>query len=128
MQVRAMLGRKIARERIGVELAGCIEGPNPALAFSLVLELDIFYEVFRVPDDYETSLVGNHGQTCVETVHRALDLLDALDFPVRCNDQAAPGSTLHHASRCTLLQLRAMTAQCVHCSALYAWPLASNCH
>lgn len=90
-QVREALGRKIARERVGVELAGALQGPNPALALRLVEELHIFPEVFRVPEGAAAaaSLDGGHAATCVASAHAALDLLAARAFSVRAASRHA---------------------------------------
>ena len=48
MQVRAALERKIVRERIGSEIAGCFDGPQPLQAAAYLLQLKAFSVVFQV--------------------------------------------------------------------------------
>ena len=47
-QVRDMLGHKVSRERIGAELDGMLNGPDPVTAIDLLKSLGLFEAVFEV--------------------------------------------------------------------------------
>lgn len=48
VQVLEALQRKIARERIGAEIAGCFDGPQPLQAAAYLLQIQAFPIVFQV--------------------------------------------------------------------------------
>lgn len=48
VQVMEALERKIVRERIGSEIAGCFNGPQPLQAAAYLLQLNAFSIVFQV--------------------------------------------------------------------------------
>eukprot|EP00890_Picochlorum_soloecismus_P001086 jgi/Picsp_1/1979/NSC_05445-R1_polynucleotide adenylyltransferase-like protein len=47
-QVRDMLGHKVSRERIGTELDGMLNGPDPMMALDLLRAMGLFEAVFEV--------------------------------------------------------------------------------
>jgi tRNA nucleotidyltransferase/poly(A) polymerase len=48
VQVRAALEKKIARERVGIEISKCFDGPQPLQAAAYLLQIHAFAVVFQV--------------------------------------------------------------------------------
>jgi tRNA nucleotidyltransferase/poly(A) polymerase len=68
LQVRVALEKKITRERIGVEISKCLDGPQPLQAVAYLMQMQIFSAVFQVLRSLVTAL--NH--TLVLPIHHAL--------------------------------------------------------
>jgi tRNA nucleotidyltransferase/poly(A) polymerase len=75
MQVLSALKRKIARERVGTEVAGCLQGPHPVLAARHFEALRTFPAVFQPPDATAERLGGGFGAPCVRALELAHPLL-----------------------------------------------------
>jgi len=108
-QVRMALAQKISRERVGTELEGMFNGPNPLASVKLLLQLSLFPVVFAPPANAQSLLDANFSEHCVECMAAAeairvsqgvtLDneerryfLLAALLLPLRqCTTIAAKG-------------------------------------
>lgn len=100
-KVRSALEKKITRERVGVEVAGMLQGPHPVLSAEHILDLLLFPVVFSIPDPVHHQVGPNYGNSCMEVLrhgHRlmlARNILDsddskrvacitALLLPLRC--------------------------------------------
>ena len=74
-EVRDALTQKVARERVGTEVAGCLQGPHPVLAARLFQELDCFAAVFALPEAPRAALGDGVGGACVAALALAQPLL-----------------------------------------------------
>ena len=83
LQVRTALERKVARERIGIEMAGCVTGPHPLLAVQLVDSLRIFSAVFQLPEDLQIQPQEQYARACTRSLELACPLLEASEQLVR---------------------------------------------
>lgn len=69
------LDRKIARERVGVEMAGCFDGPRPLLSAEYLLELDIFSIVFEPPQKELEAIGRGYSEPCLKCLRMATPIL-----------------------------------------------------
>ncbi|KAI8322209.1 poly A polymerase C-terminal region-like protein [Martensiomyces pterosporus] len=78
-EIKHDLDAKISRERVGVELDKMAGGPNPLLSIQLILEFDLYANVFRAPPKESWSGGGELlGQLVAESMTRhVLNLLDS---------------------------------------------------
>lgn len=89
------LKEKVARERVGIEVAGCFAGPNPLLAAELFHKLQVFPAVFQVPDTVKDQLSPDYGAACVRSIRLAQPLLTAHAALVRCMAALASERIVH---------------------------------
>lgn len=82
LQVRLALESKIARERVGVELAGMMTGPDPVLAAHHLANLNIFPSVFQPPPNLRESLGSSLSTVGVELLEAGRTLLQAASLQV----------------------------------------------
>lgn len=71
------LERKLRRERIGTEVAGCLRGPDPVLSVRLFASLGTFPVVFQLPEDVARRIGGGYTEACVHALEAAHPLLVA---------------------------------------------------
>eukprot|EP00892_Ulva_mutabilis_P012671 jgi/Ulvmu1/9777/UM056_0017.1 len=76
-EVKVALDRKIARERIGVEMAGCFDGPRPLLSVEYLLELGIFSIVFEAPQKTLDVIGREYSEPCLRCLRLATPILMA---------------------------------------------------
>lgn len=69
------LDRKIARERIGVEMAGCFDGSQPLLSAEYLLELGIFSIVFEAPQKSLDVIGRGYSEPCLKCLRMATPIL-----------------------------------------------------
>jgi tRNA nucleotidyltransferase/poly(A) polymerase len=99
-QVVTALQRKIARERVGVEVAGCLQGPHPADAAQHFEALQCFAAVFQPPPSLAANLGTAFGTPCACALQLAHPLLLAQGQQVLYDfGCVAHGTTVVHAMR-----------------------------
>jgi len=76
-RVRTALQEKVSRERIGDELRGMFDGPNPVQAMRHLANLRLFPTVFTLPKD--ASAADGHAELCVKTLEAGQHLLASLE-------------------------------------------------
>ena len=76
-KVRAALGHKISRERIGTELEGMFNGAAPARAVLLLERLRLFPAVFSPPPQCAAALGAGFGAPCASALAATEALLKA---------------------------------------------------
>ena len=82
-EVLTALERKIARERVGSEVAGCLTGPHPLLAVQLFHELRALPAVLQPPEAMRAALGVGAGASCVRALELAYPLLTSYGQRVR---------------------------------------------
>lgn len=65
----------MARERVGVEIVGCLDGPNPLQAFTHLLQMSAFPIVFQAPEIVKEQIGPDYGEACVASLELASPLL-----------------------------------------------------
>eukprot|EP00878_Enallax_costatus_P025390 GHUV01027165.1.p1 GENE.GHUV01027165.1~~GHUV01027165.1.p1 ORF type:complete len:349 (+),score=115.59 GHUV01027165.1:497-1543(+) len=86
-QVRAALGSKVSRERIGTELEGMFNGPAPTAAVRLLQQLRLFDQVLKPPPDVQQLLGSEFGRPCVEIMAAAEAMLVQLKLELSPEDR-----------------------------------------
>jgi len=101
MQVRDMLGHKVSRERIGTELDGMLNGPDPTMALDLLRAMGLFEAVFEVhPSATEdiTSKFATQGSILGKVACKMLtnwgDVFDPIEFSVDLSDSDVKRQTI----------------------------------
>jgi len=69
-QVREELVAKVSRERVGTELDGMLNGPNPLAAAQILQQLRLFPAVFLAPEAQQAKLGPDYGAACVAAMAR----------------------------------------------------------
>lgn len=82
-EVLAALERKVARERVGSEVTGCLTCSHPVLAVRLFQELRALPVVLQPPEALVAQLGDNFGAPCLRALELADPLLSGFDQRVR---------------------------------------------
>ena len=77
IQVREMLGHKVSRERIGAELDGMLNGPDPVAAVHVLKKLRLFEAVFEVHPSATADVTEEFSASGTSLVTAAFDILTA---------------------------------------------------
>jgi hypothetical protein len=64
--VRSALRQKVSRERVGIELEGCFNGPRPVEAVQHLLRLQLFQEVFTVSPGTPAAVRDTYPDLCTQ--------------------------------------------------------------
>jgi tRNA nucleotidyltransferase/poly(A) polymerase len=76
-QVREMLGHKVSRERIGAELDGMLNGPDPVAAVDVLKRLRLFEAVFEVHPSATADVTDEFAAAGTTLLTAAFDILAA---------------------------------------------------
>lgn len=77
VQVREMLGHKVSRERIGAELDGMLNGPDPVAAVEVLRRLRLFEAVFEVHPSATTDVTEEFAAAGTALLTAAFDITAA---------------------------------------------------
>ncbi|XP_038724411.1 tRNA nucleotidyltransferase cca2-like [Tripterygium wilfordii] len=77
-EVKKALGVKISRERIGSEIDLMMSGPDPVQAMTCISDLTLFWVVFSLPLEQETSLCEECDRLCVSYLAAVWNLIQAV--------------------------------------------------
>ncbi|KAH7619045.1 hypothetical protein Ndes2526B_g05994 [Nannochloris sp. 'desiccata'] len=75
--VREMLGHKVSRERIGTELDGMLNGPDPVAAVDVLRQLRLFEAVFEVHPSATADVTDEFAAAGTALLTAAYDILAA---------------------------------------------------
>jgi tRNA nucleotidyltransferase/poly(A) polymerase len=76
-EVREMLGHKVSRERIGTELDGMLNGPDPVAAVDVLRRLRLFEAVFEVHPSATADVTDEFAAAGTALLTAAFDILAA---------------------------------------------------
>ena len=76
--VRGALSSKVSRERVGQELRGMLDGPDPLGALGLLRDLVLHDVVFEGPPEWRGRLPQEHAQRCVAACSEAQEVASQL--------------------------------------------------
>ena len=77
IEVREMLGHKVSRERIGAELDGMLNGPDPVAAVDVLRRLRLFEAVFEVHPSASTDVTEEFATAGTALLTAAFDIIAA---------------------------------------------------
>jgi len=85
--VRTALASKVSRERVGQELRGMLDGPDPLGALELMRDLLLYEVVFEGPPEWRERVPHEHARRCVAACAEALAVVDRLGLELSADDR-----------------------------------------
>ncbi|KAF3452429.1 hypothetical protein FNV43_RR02862 [Rhamnella rubrinervis] len=76
--VKAALGAKISRERIGTEIDLMISGNQPVKAMANICDLTLFWVVFSLPPKFEPSVPEGCDRLCIDYLDATWNLIQLI--------------------------------------------------
>ncbi|KAI5060500.1 hypothetical protein GOP47_0024920 [Adiantum capillus-veneris] len=91
LDVRTALLNKISPERVGVEIDLMISGANPVRAMQELVDLDLFWVVFRLPQELKNNIPYELKRLCLGTFKAMFEVLALFGAPKLTPDQRRIG-------------------------------------
>ncbi|KAF5312426.1 hypothetical protein D9619_003069 [Psilocybe cf. subviscida] len=97
--VQAALVSKVARERVGMEMAKMLEGRDPLRSLQLIHEVSLYHSIFSViPSEVQAALPPTLSESNPKSALAAASILHVL-LSVGSSDSLAPHATLLSVAR-----------------------------
>lgn len=89
--VKVALSNKVTLERIGAEIDLMIRGANPMRAIQELVDMDIFWVVFRLPQELKTGVPDEVKRACLSSLDAMLKVLAVFGSSKLTEDQRRIG-------------------------------------
>lgn len=89
--VKVALANKVSPERVGSEIDLMIMGPHPVRAIEELVNVDIFWIVFRLPQELKTCVPDETKRACLNTLDATSKVLDVFGSSKVTADQRRIG-------------------------------------